>query len=73
MAAPWRGRGVGSALGRAVVARAHAAGVPRVVVRTTRHGAELRAVGADLGFQVFELGDGRADLVRTLGPITQSA
>jgi GNAT superfamily N-acetyltransferase len=73
VAARWRGRGIGSALAQAVVGRAHAAGVPRVVVRTTRHGAEFRAVGAELGYQVFELGGGRADLVRTRDPITRSA
>jgi GNAT superfamily N-acetyltransferase len=73
VAAPWRGRGVALALGRAVVTRAHRAGIPRIVMRTRYRGAELRELLASLGFQVFDLGPGRLDLVRTLTPDARTA
>ena len=53
------------ALGRAIVARAHAAGVPRIVLAHEPGGADLRELGQRSGFQVFDLGRGRLDLVRT--------
>ena len=73
VAAPWRRMGVALALGREVVARAHVIGIPRVVMRTSYRGAELRELGASLGFQVVDLGQGRIDLVRMLTPDRQTA
>ncbi len=73
VAAPWRGRGVALALGREVVGRAHGAGIPRIVMRTSYRSDELREIGASLGFQVVDLGQGRLDLVRTLAPDSQTA
>lgn len=73
IAEPWRRRGVALALGRAVVARAHASGLERIVLHTSYRGVELRGVGAALGFQVVDLGRGRLDLIRTLHPVSQSA
>ena len=69
----WRGRGVALALGREVVARAHDAGVPRIVLRTSYRGSDLRELGHALGFEVFDLGRGRLDLVRSLEPVRRSA
>jgi GNAT superfamily N-acetyltransferase len=63
VAAPWRRRGVAMFLGRALVARAHAAGVPRIVVRTGGRGTDLRGLAHELGFEVFDLGRGQLDLV----------
>ena len=51
-----RRRGVALALGQAIVARAHAAGIERIVLHTSDRGAELRDLGAALGFQVVDLG-----------------
>jgi len=73
VAAPWRRMGVALALGREVVARAHVIGIPRIVMRTSYRGAELRELGASLGFQVVDLGQGRIDLVRMLTPDRQTA
>jgi GNAT superfamily N-acetyltransferase len=69
----WRSRGVATALGQAIVSRAHAAGVPRIVLRTGGRGSELRQLAQTLGFQVFDLGRGRLDLVRSLTPAVRSA
>jgi GNAT superfamily N-acetyltransferase len=64
VAAPWRRRGVATFLGRALVARAHATGVPRIVVHTGGRGTHhLRVLAHQLGFQVVDLGGGRLDLV----------
>jgi len=73
VAAAWRRRGVALALGEAIVARAGAAGIERIVLHTSYRGDELRAVGAALGFQVVDLGRGRLDLIRTLRPVNRSA
>ena len=73
VAEPWRRRGVALALGRAIVGRAHLAGIGRIVVHTSYRGAEIREVGAALGFHVVDLGRGRVDLIRTLQPASQSA
>ncbi|MET0326008.1 MAG: GNAT family N-acetyltransferase [Ilumatobacteraceae bacterium] len=73
VAAPWRRRGVATALGTALVSRAHAAGVPRIVVRTDHRVSELRELGTELGFRVFDVGRGRLDLVRSLEPAFRSA
>ncbi|MET0143356.1 MAG: GNAT family N-acetyltransferase [Ilumatobacteraceae bacterium] len=69
----WRGRGVATELGSATVARAHAAGVPRIVMRSSRRGTDVQAVGNALGFRVFDLGQGRLDLIRTVAPVTRTA
>jgi GNAT superfamily N-acetyltransferase len=73
VAAPWRRMGVALALGREVVGRAHASGIQRIVMRTGYRGAELRELGASLGFHVVDLGEGRVDLVRVLTPDSQTA
>jgi GNAT superfamily N-acetyltransferase len=73
VAAPWRGRGVALALGQAIVARAHDAGIERVVLHTSYRSAELRDLGAALGFRVVDLGSGRLDLIRTRQPEFRSA
>jgi GNAT superfamily N-acetyltransferase len=68
-----RRQGVGGALGQALVARAGAMGVERIVVHTNRPNPALRALGAGVGFQVVDVGAGRLDLIRTLRPVTRSA
>ena len=73
VATPWRRRGVATALGRATVARAHAAGVPRIVMPAGRRCARVHELGAELGFRVFDLGAGRLDLVRSSEPAVRSA
>jgi GNAT superfamily N-acetyltransferase len=73
VAQAWRGRGVALALGREIVARARGAGVPRIVLRTSHRRSDLRELGNALGFQVFDLGRGRVDLVRSLEPAARSA
>lgn len=73
VAQAWRGRGVALALGQEIVARAHRVGVPRIVLRTSYRGSDVRELGNALGFQVFDLGRGRLDLVRSLEPATRSA
>ena len=73
VAAPWRRMGVALALGREVVARAHASGIPRIVMRTSYRGPSSASSGASLGFQVVDLGHGRVDLVRMLTPDRQTA
>jgi GNAT superfamily N-acetyltransferase len=73
VAAPWRRQGVALALGQAIVAQAHDAGIDRVVLHTSYRGSELRELGAALGFQVVDLGRGRLDLIRTFRPASQSA
>ncbi len=42
-------------------------------MRTSYRGSELRDLGASLGFQVVDLGQGRVDLVRVLAPQRQTA
>jgi GNAT superfamily N-acetyltransferase len=73
VAAAWRGRGIARSLGQDIVARAHAAGVERIVLHTDRRHGELRDLGAALGFQVVDLDRGRIDLLRTLQPVSRSA
>ncbi len=73
VARSWRGRGVALALGQEIVARAHRAGMARIVLRTSYRRSDLRELGDALGFQVVDLGQGRLDLVRRLAPATRSA
>ncbi|HEU4839800.1 MAG TPA: GNAT family N-acetyltransferase [Ilumatobacteraceae bacterium] len=73
VAAPWRRRGVARALGHAIVARAHDAGIERVVLHTSYRSAELGDLGAALGCRVVDLGCGRVDLIRTRQPEFRSA
>ena len=73
VAQEWRGQGVALALGEAIVKRAAAASIERIVLHTSHRSDELGAVGAALGFQVIDLGRGRLDLIRTLRPTSQSA
>jgi GNAT superfamily N-acetyltransferase len=69
----WRRQGLAMTVGPAVVARAHARGLERIVVHTDRPWAGLRALGAELGFQVVDLGPGRLDLLRMSSPVSRSA
>ena len=73
VAEPWRRRGVALSLAQDVVAKAHEAGIGRIVLRACHRQSELRELGTTLGFQAFDLGRGRLDLVRTLPPISRSA
>ena len=73
VAAAWRHRGVATALGRAIVSRAHAAGVPRIVVRATHGGTPQHQFDDESGFLVFEPGRGRLDLVRSVEPAMEPA
>ena len=67
------GQGVALSLGRALVARALDRGLRHVVLRTSHRPSDLREVGRELGFEVFDLGRGRIDLVRRLEPVGRSA
>jgi GNAT superfamily N-acetyltransferase len=73
VAGPWRKQGVALALVTEIVARAHRAGMSRIVLRTCYRASELRQLGDALGFQVVDLGQGRLDLVRWLAPTTRPA
>ena len=73
VAEPWRGRGVAMSLAQTIVARAHRAGVSRIVIRASARGSDIRELGHALGFQVYDLGRGRLDLIRTLEQASRSA
>jgi GNAT superfamily N-acetyltransferase len=59
----WRGRGVATALGTQVVARAATQGCHRILLHTTVRAPQVRALGATLGFDLVEIDRGRVDLV----------
>jgi GNAT superfamily N-acetyltransferase len=63
-----RGRGVGTALAAAVVARSRALGYTRLVMRSSRRSRAALAMGASMGFTVVDLGRGRVDLILDLLP-----
>jgi GNAT superfamily N-acetyltransferase len=61
--AAWRGRGVGTTLGEAALARAIELGYGRLVLRSTRRSGAARGVGEALGCTVVEVARGRTDLI----------
>ena len=68
-----RGRGVGTVLARAVVERARAHGVTRLVLRSSRRSRAATALGRAMGFAVVDHGRGRIDLILDLVPVTSTA
>ena len=69
VAAAGRRQGAAMALGPTIVARAQPAGVLAHRASAPASAAsDVRGLGQALGFQVYDLGRGRLDLVRTLEP-----
>ena len=66
VAAERRGHGIGTALGRAAVARAIDLGYRRLVVRSSQRSHAARRVGEALGCTVIDVGRGRTDLILDL-------
>ena len=58
-----RGRGVGTVLGQAALARAIELGYGRLVVRSSRRSRAARRVGEALRCTVVDIGRGRTDLI----------
>ena len=70
VAAPWRGRGAGRALLRAVADRARAAGIARISLSVERENF-ARALYLSEGFAVTDASDPQSDtMVRDLTPVT---
>jgi GNAT superfamily N-acetyltransferase len=69
----WRGRGVASALGAQVVARAASQGVHRILLHTTVRAPQVRSLGAALGFDLVAIDGGRVDLVWRRAPVARTA
>ena len=63
VAADHRGRGVGTVLGQAALARAIELGYRRLVMRSSRRSRAARRVGEALGCTVVDVGRGRTDLI----------
>jgi GNAT superfamily N-acetyltransferase len=61
-----RGRGVGLALARAMVDRARADGVPRLVLRSSRRSRAIVALAESVGFIGADVGLGRVELTLDL-------
>lgn len=68
-----RGRGIGSALGRAVAGRARQLDYTRVVMRSTRRSRAARRIGEELGCIVVEGHHGRTDFIIDLPPTVRTA
>lgn len=68
-----RGRGVGTALGRAMAERARDLGHRRLVLRTSGRSRAARRIGDQLGAVVVDLGRGRTELIVELLPTVRSA
>jgi GNAT superfamily N-acetyltransferase len=64
-----RGSGVGTALARAVLARAADLGYRRIVMRSTRRSRAARRIGEQLGCTLIELQRGRTDLILDPGDL----
>jgi GNAT superfamily N-acetyltransferase len=61
-----RGRGVGLALAHAMVDRARADGVPRLVLRSSRRSRAIVALAESVGFVAADVGLGRVELTLDL-------
>lgn len=61
-----RGLGVGTAVGRAIIARARELGYGLVTMRTTRRSRAVRGVAEQLGGVMVELDRGRIDVILDL-------
>lgn len=68
-----RGRGIGTALGGAMAARASDLQFTRLVLRTSRRSLAARRVGEELGAVVLDRGRGRTELILDLLPGARSA
>jgi RimJ/RimL family protein N-acetyltransferase len=68
-----RGRGIGTALGRAMAGRASDLHFGRLVLRTTRRSQAARRIGEQLGAVVIHRGRGRTELVLDLLPGERTA
>lgn len=68
-----RGRGVGTALGRATAERSWGLGYSRIVLRTTKRSHAARRVGEALGAVVVDRGRGRTDVILDLIPAERTA
>ena len=60
----WQGQGIGTLLGRALVERADANGVERLVATTFAHNRAARAVLRRIGFRTVAIGAGVVELAR---------
>jgi GNAT superfamily N-acetyltransferase len=69
----WRGRGVATALVRAVVARGRELGLGRVFIRSSHRSRAVAAIGDTLGATVVDLGLGRIELIFDAGFDARSA
>jgi GNAT superfamily N-acetyltransferase len=69
----WRGRGVGTDLGRAMAHRASDLHYARVVLRSTRRSRAARRIGEGLGAIVVERGRGRMEFILDLTPTGRTA
>jgi len=69
VAAPWRGRGAGRALLRAVTGRARAAGIARISLSVERENF-ARALYLSEGFTVTDASDPQSDtMVKEIAPV----
>lgn len=68
-----RNRGIGTALGLAMVARASDLHLRRLVLRSTRRSRDARRLGDQLGAVVIDLGRGRTELILDLVPTERTA
>lgn len=68
-----RGRGIGTALARAVVDRARALGFLRLCLRSSRRSRAATTMATAMGFLVIDRGGGRVDLVLDLTPASHTA
>ncbi len=69
----WRGRGVATALVRAVTARGPQLGLGRIFIRSSRRSRAVAAIGDALGATVVDLGRGRIELIFDAGADARSA
>ena len=69
----WRGRGVATALVRAVTGRGRQLGFGRVFIRASHRSRAVAAMGDELGATVVDLGRGRIELIFDTGSDARSA
>ena len=68
-----RNRGIGTALGGAMAARARDLRVTRLVLRSSRRSRAAQRIGEQLGAVVIDLGRGRTEFILDLFPTERSA